>query len=76
MQVVILKMLRIFVLQFIKVPIIGMTIAILTFGASHTILINYETDYLSNLLHEFRKSEASGTFTTIVGSKLVHNRLA
>ena len=40
-------MLRIFVLQFIKVLIIGMTIAILMSGVSHTILINYETDYLS-----------------------------
>ena len=52
-----------------------MIIAIRMFGVN-LILTNYETDYLSNLLHEFRKSEAIGIFTTIVGSKLVHNSLA
>jgi hypothetical protein len=39
-------MLSKFVILFVKVLIIGTNIAILTFGVSHTILINYETEHL------------------------------
>ena len=48
-RIAVLKIPLVFVLRFVKVLIIGLKVDILMFGVRHTILINYETDYLGIL---------------------------